>query len=620
MSCSCQLKEKTSYDYKLLYEQECKRTAVLEERIAAMSKENHALRLRDISMSNYGHEWMMNLQYKIKHLSERLAKFESGEIYAEMKAMHKVQLEECYRESRKLKREIAEINAQFITMRENWWQVFDDMQKSHEKEIYGKNSVIKILNEKLLETHKQLNSKIEQYREKCKELYEVKTILEEANDLNQKLMKRLKRNHENSSISSSMVANRKKIVNTREKSGKKPGGQVGHKHHPRKRQEPTTITEIPAPEKYANSSEYVKTGKIITKQKIEIQVNLVTTEYNTPEFQNIRTGQRVHAEFPGGLVDDVTYGGSIKALAFLLNSFCNVSIEKVSDLLRELTDGKLELSTGMICGLTKEFSRKTQEDRQKALTDILNELVINVDFSTVNVSGDKMNALVLATPNITLYIAKEHKGHEGIKDTPLEDYLWTLIHDHDRTFYSYGGNHQECLDHILRYLKSSIENEPNLTWNVRMQKLLREMIRFRKYLDPEDKRNPDEINPERVRELEMEYDEIIALAKSEYEYEPPGKYNRDGFNLYKRLDSYKENHLLFLHDRNVPYTNSLAERMLRILKRKMRQMMCFRSYGGFESLCDCLSVIATLRNHDQNLYRAVTSIYDRQIARKKLVG
>jgi hypothetical protein len=433
-------------------------------------------------------------------------------------------------------------------------------------------------------------------------------------------MKQAKRNHENSSVSSSMVANRKKIENNREKSGKNPGGQPGHKHHPRKQQEPTTTIEIPAPEEYINSSEYVATGRTVKKQLVNIQVNLVTNEFTTPEYRHIPTGQFVHAEFPGGLVDDVTYGGSVKALAFLLNTRCNVSIGNVSDLIRELTDGKLEISTGMICGLTKELSRKTEEDRKKAIADMLNELVINVDFSSVNVNGEKRNALVLATPTLTLYIAKERKGHEGIKGTLLEDYLWTLVHDHDRTFYSYGGNHQECLDHILRYLKSSIENEPNLTWNVRMQKLLREMIRFRKYLDSEDLRNPDEIDPIRVQKLEAEYDEVIAIAKSEYEYEPPGKYNREGFNLYKRMDSYKENHLLFLRDRNVPYTNSLAERMLRILKRKMRQMMCFRSYGGFESLCECLGVIATLRSHNQNLYRAVTSIYDRQLYKKSLAG
>lgn len=48
-----------------------------------------------------------------------------------------------------------------------------------------------------------------------------------------------------------------------------------------------------------------------------------------PQFRNIHTGQRVHADFPVGVVNDANYGSSIKALAFLLNNRCGVSIDKV---------------------------------------------------------------------------------------------------------------------------------------------------------------------------------------------------------------------------------------------------------------------------------------------------
>ena len=171
----------------------------------------------------------------------------------------------------------------------------------------------------------------------------------------------------------------------------------------------------------------------------------------------------------------------------------------------------------------------------------------------------------------------------------------------------------------MRYLKASIENKPDLKWNLQMQALIREMIHFRKHLDPEDARNPDEINPDRVRELEARYDEIINLAKNEYEYEPPSKYYKDGFNLYKRMEEYKSNHLLFLHDRRVPYSNSLSERLLRIVKRKLHQVMCFRSFGGFEALCNCLGTIEMLRTQEQNLYNGITAIFDRQVKRDSIL-
>jgi hypothetical protein len=266
----------------------------------------------------------------------------------------------------------------------------------------------------------------------------------------------------------------------------------------------------------------------------------------------------------------------------------------------------------MICGLTKEFSLKTKEEQQRDFMDLLCAPVMNTDFTSIRINGKNLNALVCANGNTVQYYAREHKGHEGVRGTALELYQGIAVHDHDRTFYKYGSGHQECNDHPLRYLKGVAENEPGLKWSGLMRNLIQEMIHFGKHLDPEDMRNPDEIDPDRVMELEAKYDEILEIARKEYEYEPPSKYNMDGYNLYKRLRDYKKNHLLFLHDRRVPYTNSLSERLLRILKRKQQQVMTFRSFESFSYLCDCLGIIATLRSQEENLYQSASSIFSRQ--------
>ena len=76
------------------------------------------------------------------------------------------------------------------------------------------------------------------------------------------------------------------------------------------------------------------------------------------------------------------------------------------------------------------------------------------------------------------------KGHEGVKGTVTEDYQGILVHDHDITFYNYGADHQECLAHVLRYLKDSMDNEPDRTWNKEMRSLVQEMIHFRNECQP----------------------------------------------------------------------------------------------------------------------------------------
>ncbi len=103
-----------------------------------------------------------------------------------------------------------------------------------------------------------------------------------------------------------------------------------------------------------------------------------------------------------------------------------------------------------------------------------------------------------------------------------------------------------------------MDNEPHLKWNWQMRALLQEMIHFKKSLDLGDMRNPDEIDPSKVKEFEARYDKILEIAREEYEYVPPSKYYREGFNLYSRMLKYKSNHLLFLHDRRVSHSNNVA--------------------------------------------------------------
>ena len=175
---------------------------------------------------------------------------------------------------------------------------------------------------------------------------------------------------------------------------------------------------------------------------------------------------------------------------------------------------------------------------------------------------------------------------------------------HDITFYHYGDNHQECLIHALRYLKDSMENEPNLKWNQMMRKLLQEMIHYRKCLSEE---NPDP-DPDKVKEFESRYIEILELAKEEYEYEPPSNYYKDGYNLYKRLDEYRNSYLLFLHDIRIPTNNNLCERKVRVFKRKQRQVMAFRSFGSLVYLCNSMSIIDMLSVKEDNLFKSVATI------------
>jgi hypothetical protein len=558
-------------------------------------------------LSNKAYEYMENLQYRVKDLTEQVKQFKSGEKYQAITDYYDNCLALKDQELRKIKLELANTRAQYVDVRNNWQEVHEDMEEEYSKELAKKERANKALWRQLVKKQDENDSLRQKLQTTKEQYYKALIKLEEEKGKTLKLKAQINRDYETSGIPSSMKPNHKKITNNREKTGRKPGGQLGHKGHHRKQHEPTSTVEIPVSNKLWHP-DYKETGRVITKQLVDLQINLVVTEWATPEFRDMATGQRLHADFPEGIVNEVTYGGGVKALAFLVKNHCNVSVMKTSDLLCELTMGKLRLSAGMINNLAKDFSKKTQAEQKKSFADMLLAPTMYTDFTTARVNGKNHAVLVCANDTHVIYFAKENKGHKGIKGTPVETYQGVLVHDHDKTFYSYGSNHQECLEHIRRYLKDSMINEPHLKWNSQMRQLINEMIGWKRSIDCNDNRNPDQIDPEKVIAFETRYDEILNLSAKEYEYEPPSKYYPEGFNLYKRLLDYRANHLLFLHDKNVDPTNNLSERLLRNFKRKQHQVISFRSHEGLSFACDSLGVVASFVKQDTNLFQRISNI------------
>lgn len=553
-----------------------------------------------------------NLQYEVKSLRKQVADFESGEKYGNMQKEYRKTLAGMERQIRQLKKELACSHAETIGVRNKWFQTCEDILKEKEQDLARKDRELYKMAEGVLEAQRQRDEALDKLRDKNLKLYEAETRLEESQGKLLELTARVNRDHTNSSISSSLKPNHKKIQNGREKTGRKPGGQPGHVHNSRKRQDPTQTVEIPAPDEYANGDNYKPTGKLIRKQRIILRVTTEVIEYVTPEFRNQTTGQRVHAAFPEGLRDEVNYDGSVKAAAYLLNNDCYVSIDKTRTFLKEISDGKIDLSNGMISNLARQFSEKTQEERDQIFLELLTSPSMHADFTFGRMNGKQASVILCATPGLVLYQGREKKGHEGVKGSPVELYQGTIIADHEATFQNYGTRHQECMIHVERYVRSSIENEPALEWNRQMLKWIQSALHY--FNERKEGAGDDVVvvDEEQVAQFVARYDEIIEKAREEYEYEPPSDYFRDGYNLYKRMSDDKEDYRLFLHDPSVEPSNNLAERCGRKFKRKVAQVMGFRSMDGVRYFCDGLSVIQTVKSNGENLYDAVISRFNKR--------
>ena len=559
-------------------------------------------------------EYIWYLKFKNANLEQELRSYRSGNKLRQLQQDYEAVIRAKDREIRRLKEELAKAHAETVTVRKYWNEIFDDVDAERKKAVLKAQGETIRAEKNVLAAERKIDGLTEKLKKERKEKYALGAELEEAKNLNQKLTAQINRDFENSSIPSSMQGpGRRKITNSREPSGKKRGGQPGHKGAKRKRHAADETVMLDTPGICLHDPDYYRTGHVMSRQLVEIRIAIRTTEYRAQVWRNRKTGTRIHAPFPEGVVNEVNYGGSVKALAFLLGNECNVSHPKVKKFISEITGGGLELSTGFINGLCEELSAKTETERNEIIGKLMTSPSMNADFTNANVNGNSAQVLVLASEqnHAALYIARESKGHKGIQGTPLENYPGTVIHDHDTTFYSYGLRHQECHQHNIRYAKGSIENEPDRKWNIKMLGLIREMLHYRNNL------GDGELDALIVEEFEKRYDEILDLGEEEYLDVPPNDYYREGYNLCRRLREYKESQLLFLHDKNVPANNSLCERLARVYKRKQKQAMVLRSFNNFMWLCDSMSIVYLLRQKGGNTYKEISDIYRRKRMRQK---
>jgi hypothetical protein len=522
-------------------------------------------------------------------LERKLEYYESGKAFESLKAKYE-------KEIKKLQNKLSMSESSYKRMSEN-----------NNKNITENARLRRIISEKdseLQDAIKEYEGMLDEYKNLIDELRR------QINDLEgtiKKMSAQLNRDYTNSSIPSSKDENHKKISNSREKSGRLPGGQKGHKGSLRRPMEPTEpVIKLVPQEVTENPEDWEEMEIKRVRQVIDAHMEIRCVQYEAHAYRNKQTKQIIYSAFPANAVNEVNYGEGIKALCCLLPSYCNVSIRKTAELIRSLTDNRLNISTGMIAGLPKELKDKTEEDRKEIKHRLMCSPVLHSDATGIRINGEKWNIYVTANDRDAVYTLSKVKGVEGIKATPLKNYVNAVIHDHDRSYYNEEFSfkeHQECLAHIIRYCQDSIDNEPELTWNSRMKKHLQWIIhRYKEKNITEDEREV----------LIQTYDEILDTAEKEYRLHPPAKYYREGFNLAKRLKAYRNETLAFLtSETELEYDNNLSERLLRQCKRKSKAVISFRDSESTETYCDVLSLIKSADQQGINIYQMMKEGFSR---------
>jgi transposase len=397
----------------------------------------------------------------------------------------------------------------------------------------------------------------------------------------------------------------------RKPSGKRAGGQKGHKGKGFKLTHPPDVIVEYDPVQCTGCAhvDACTSPKTVSNHRyeVDIEIKTVLTEHQTLRVQCPRTNEMITGNFPLDITSTVQYGVNLEALAICLNTSGMVSINRTHEILSDVFG--VPISVGTIATMVKNCARTLSKTISQIKDEILGETLVHFDETGVRVNGKTFWMHAAVTKKHSYHFVSEKRGQEGMNEAGiLPNYDGTGVHDCWSPYFKYDGiDHALCGAHVIRELIAVLENTDQ-TWPQKMIDLLLEINATKNELIAQGQHEA----PEQVwREYSRRYDEILQEAQTQNPL-PEKDPNKKGppkrgkiRALIDRLVLHKEKWLLFFTDFRVPFTNNQAERDIRPFKVKLKVSGCFRTKDGAKDFATIMSFTSTARKRGISAFRAI---------------
>lgn len=130
-------------------------------------------------------EFIANLQYRLKAANAQVMAFQSGEAYIKLQEEHTKEIRLLERKITQLEKELSVSHIQATTNRNQWFEVFEDMENEYERKLDCSRHLNKVLEKRALEAERQLDDARNKIIEQRHEIYDLATQLEEEKGKNQ---------------------------------------------------------------------------------------------------------------------------------------------------------------------------------------------------------------------------------------------------------------------------------------------------------------------------------------------------------------------------------------------------------------------------------------------------
>ena len=427
---------------------------------------------------------------------------------------------------------------------------------------------------------------IKNLQQTVKELEQTVTELVEENTALKARIHELEhpKNSNNSSVPPSKDENRpKKNQSLRKKSGKKTGGQFGHKGH--------TLKMVKNPDKVIDHVPDVCVGCGISLADRESRSIVKRQVVEMPPIQPICIEHRSHskecdcghinkAAFPVGVNAPIQYGSNIEDFIAYLSVGQYMSYNRIASFFSNVLH--IPISQGSIKNMLDRVTRKSLPLYEKIRHFIQLSKEVGGDETGAKLNGDKWWFWVWQNMLATFIAASDNRAFRTIEEH-FPDGFENAVLSSDR----YGAqlktialSHQLCLSHLLRDLNYLIEVTDSAVAK-RFHLLLHDSLTLKKQMKDEDYSSPN-INRSYIRKKTFEI--LDSDLRNEH---------KKVQTLFKRLNKSRDYIYEFLYYKHVPPDNNGSERAVRNVKVKQKVSTMFKSPQGIHSYAVIRSIFDT---------------------------
>jgi transposase len=294
---------------------------------------------------------------------------------------------------------------------------------------------------------------------------ELKSVVVELRAVVETLQRRLGRNSQNSSKPPSSDPPGAPPAPKRKRSGRKPGGQPGHKGSRR---------ELLPPEKVDRFEDFWPSacgacegdlpgerwrrdvGEPMRHQVTEVPpVTPTTTEYRLHCQRCPGCGATTTAKLPEGVTASA-FGPRVTALVAILTGGYRLSKRTAVSVMKDLFG--VEMSLGSVTACEQAVSETMAEPVAEAHEFVKRQDVVHADETGWRETRARAWLWVAATAAVTVFRICAQRGKEAAKAL-LGDFRGTLVTDRWDAYLWYGGLRQICWAHLLRDFRDMSERK-----------------------------------------------------------------------------------------------------------------------------------------------------------------